>query len=367
MANYELNAKEGRNVVIVVSVLGAVAVLSVVLRIVSRKKKHLRLALDDYLMVLALCFVLASTVLVITSVTQGGVGFHASDIALTDVEYTLKIIIPWQALYGVGLALVKSSVMLLYYRLFGTKKSLRIAIYATTAIVWGWALSIVLESLLLCMPFAYNWSRAVSGGHCANRNVAFVVAGVLNIVTDFIIMLLPLPYVWTLQLPVGRKLGLALAFCLGLIVSAISIIRVVSLAHINFMDPTHSLPLPFMWTIVEEQLTIVCANLPLVRHLFAAILPARWFDSPRRPAVESSGRMQFPNGSNEAPSMSWMSHGVVTAEFLFRGMLFERKSAPSWWSTEDSQDGHSDVELAARGAPPGGIKVLTTLEWRREV
>lgn len=127
------------------------------------------------------------------------------------------MIIPCQVLYGVGLGLVKTSMMILYLKLFGTKSSLRVAIYVTGAIVWAWALSIVLESFLICTPVELNWNPTLPGGKCGNRNAAFVVAGVLNMITDLMVMILPLPYSWGLQLPLGRKVGLSAAFCLGLL------------------------------------------------------------------------------------------------------------------------------------------------------
>ncbi|PYH91301.1 hypothetical protein BO71DRAFT_401470 [Aspergillus ellipticus CBS 707.79] len=181
--------------------------------------------------------------------------------------------------------------------------------------------------------------------------------------TNFMVVLLPLPHVWALQLPLGRKVALGLALCLGIFVSAISMVRIVSLTHIDFGDATYTLPLPLMWSIVEEQVAIVCANLPLLRHTFGGILPARWFDTLRRQTSESSSRTRSPDDSKQGNGLSWMSHGVVSANFLFRGMVFERKPTPSWWSHEASQ---SDLELAEHGAPPDGIKVFTTLEWHRE-
>lgn len=129
-----------------------------------------------------------------------------------------QMIIVLQSLYGVGLALVKTSLMVLYYRLFGTVKSFRIAIYLTGVIVWAWGFSIVLESFLLCQPVEFNYNpMRPGGGSCGNRNAAFVVAGALNMVTDFMVMLLPVPYIWSLQLATGRKIGLIITFCLGLL------------------------------------------------------------------------------------------------------------------------------------------------------
>lgn len=128
-----------------------------------------------------------------------------------------QMIIVCQILYGIGLSLVKTSMMALYLKLFGTKASIRTAIYVTGAIVWAWGLSIVLESFLICQPIEFNWNPTLPGGKCGNRNAAFVVAGVLNMVTDLMVMSLPIPYIWNLQLRVGRKIGLSVAFSLGLL------------------------------------------------------------------------------------------------------------------------------------------------------
>lgn len=154
----------------------------------------------------------------------GGSDIHDESMYISQLNWSHNIlistqmIIVLQSLYGVGLALVKTSLMVLYYRLFGTLKSFRIAIYLTGAIVWAWGFSIVLESFLLCQPVEYNYNpMRPGGGSCGNRNAAFVVAGALNMVTDFMVMLLPVPYIWSLQLATSRKIGLVLTFCLGLL------------------------------------------------------------------------------------------------------------------------------------------------------
>lgn len=94
----------------------------------------------------------------------GGSDIHDESMYISQLNWSHNIlistqmIIVLQSLYGVGLALVKTSLMVLYYRLFGTLKSFRIAIYLTGAIVWAWGFSIVLESFLLCQPVEYNYN-----------------------------------------------------------------------------------------------------------------------------------------------------------------------------------------------------------------
>ncbi|KAJ5216562.1 uncharacterized protein N7498_002969 [Penicillium cinerascens] len=309
--------------------------------------RNISLGLDDYFMLVAMSMVIVSSIVVILAVTKGGVGHHAitmegkgglgphtTYVSFADIEFVLKMIIICQALYGVGLALVKTSMMILYYKLFGSKPTMRIAIYVTGAIVWAWALSIVLESFLLCQPIEFNWNPTLPGGKCGNRNVAFVVAGVLNMVTDLMVMSLPIPYIWKLQLPVGRKVGLTAAFTLGLFVSAISMVRVVSLMHINFADVTYTLPIPLMWSIVEEQVAIVAGNLPFLRRVFSVVLPASWLGSSRRATAGSSKRSE--NISERTNNK-------------------DQTTETTRWS-DDGIDGRSDTELASNGAAPDGIQ-----------
>ncbi|KAL3478514.1 hypothetical protein BJX99DRAFT_269193 [Aspergillus californicus] len=262
------------------------------------------------------------------------------------------MIIPMQALYGVGLSLVKPSLMVLYYRLFGTKKSIRIAIYTTAVIVWAWGFSIVLESFLLCKPIEFNYNPFLPGGTCGNRNAAFVAAGILNMITDFMVMLLPVPYIWRLQLPLGRKIGLLVTFCLGLLVSAISMVRVFTLLSIDFTDATYTLPMSLIWIIVEEELAIVAANLPTLRPPFTMILPRGWMGSSRR-KDRTSGRDER-SGQQHKYSLTRMDGGENKSIVSSSARLTTRPGRSEW-----SDDGRSETNLALGAVPPDGIKIYT--------
>ncbi|KAL4871487.1 hypothetical protein BDV12DRAFT_194253 [Aspergillus spectabilis] len=242
-------------------------------------------------MLTAIWFVIPSTFLVTTTVTHGGVGLHIEQVDPEDLIYTMKT-----DDYPAAIPLRhrplanQTSLMGLHHRLFGNKRSLRIAIYITGVIVWGWGFTIVLESFLLCKPIQFIYNPFLpEGGTCGNRNATFVVAVFLNMVTDFMAMLLPVPYIWNLQLPIGRKIRLIVTICPGLFVSAVSMVRVFSLISIDFADAAYSFPMPLLWSIIEEQLSIVAANLPILRHVFATILPHSWMGSSRRKATSLAG------------------------------------------------------------------------------
>lgn len=106
--------------------------------------------------------------------------------------------------------------MLFYFRIFGSKRSFRISVFVTIAIVWAWSVSVILETFLLCRPLAYNWDTTIPG-ICGNRNATYVVAGTLNLVTDLLVMALPVPHIWKLQLSLAKKVAVSSIFCLGLL------------------------------------------------------------------------------------------------------------------------------------------------------
>lgn len=83
-------------------------------------------------------------------------------------------------------------------------------------IIWGWAISTLIEAFVLCTPFEANYNPAVTG-HCGNRNAAFVAAGTLNMFTDLMVMGIPIPYIISLQLRTSRKVALLAIFCLGIL------------------------------------------------------------------------------------------------------------------------------------------------------
>ncbi|KAJ5502343.1 hypothetical protein N7463_005217 [Penicillium fimorum] len=356
MGDYGLKAKEGREIVIVMLIFGAISLSSTILRILSRRMRDIRLGLDDYCMISATLLIMACTVVVILMVTMGGVGLHATtgEVAFTDIEFNLKMIIVCQVLYGIGLSLVKTSMMVLYHKLFGTKASIRIAIYLTGAIVWAWGLSIVLESFLICHPVAFNWNPTLPGGGCGNRNAAFVVAGVLNMVTDFMVMILPIPYIWKLQLRVGRKIGLSVAFSLGLFVSAISMVRVVSLMNIDFNDLTYTLPIPLMWSVIEQQLALIAANLPLLRRVFSEVLPKGWLGSSSRGTGTPSGELSANKRSVQEYSLTCMNAGANQSKITSDTPKAATHNIQTRWSDDDGQ---SDTELTVNAMPPDGIQI----------
>ncbi|EKG13823.1 hypothetical protein MPH_09005 [Macrophomina phaseolina MS6] len=113
------------------------------------------------------------------------------------------------------MALIKTSILLFYRRIFLPHTSFSIIIAVLITTIWLWAIATTLTAFLLCHPFPYNWG--VGEGTCGNRVANFVVNGAINMLTDASMLVLPLPYIFTLQMGVWKRLGVATWFCLGVL------------------------------------------------------------------------------------------------------------------------------------------------------
>ncbi|KAH7418087.1 hypothetical protein BKA64DRAFT_187790 [Cadophora sp. MPI-SDFR-AT-0126] len=270
---YDLTIGKARDPLIAITVFIAIGIATTAVRLKSRSMRDVTLGIDDYLLLGALFSLLISVGIQFACVLAGGVGRHIEDVHPADVVKTLKLILPFEALYGITLCLIKTSVVMFYYRIFGSTPSFRISAIVAIGILIAWAISVVLETFLLCRPLTFNWNPTIEGGVCGDRNTVYVSAGALNVVTDFMVMALPIPHILKLQLHWRRKVGLVIMFSLGLFITIISAIRIKSLQIISFTDPTFTLPMGLFWTTLEPCLAIINANLPMVRTYLVAVAP----------------------------------------------------------------------------------------------
>ncbi|KAJ5885374.1 hypothetical protein N7495_009884 [Penicillium taxi] len=289
---YKIDVPLARNPIIVVCVLGALATVTTALRFLALRIRRVSPGLSEYLILGALFIVYADIAIALVLVIIGGT------------------ILPLEALYGIVLGLVKTSILLFYSRIFGTKKSFRISLIITMCIIWAWAISVILETLLLCRPLKYNWDTSIKGT-CGNRNAGYVIAGTMNLITDLMVMGLPIPHIWKLQLNTAKKAALSSVFCIGLLVSIISLIRLKSLMVINFSNITESVQMGVMWTIVEPELAIICANMPLLKTILSTFAPSL-FSSGRRNKYGKYGASDQQTFSRLQDGLSSMNGGKNT-------------------------------------------------------
>ena len=123
----------------------------------------------------------------------------------------------WQAIYGVTVSLSKCAILLLYTRVFTTRKrGFTIAVYVVGAVVVATGLANTFEAIFQCAPVAYKWNKSISGGKCLDEVAFDRYISISNVVTGVVMLLMPLPLVWELNIMLRQKIALTLTFLHGI-------------------------------------------------------------------------------------------------------------------------------------------------------
>lgn len=119
--------------------------------------------------------------------------------------------------YPITMTMIKTSIILLYFRLFGVSKWFRMVLYVTEAVILSWCIATVLPAIFRCKPVPYGWLTPTVEmiGHCTNIDAYLLATSVLNVIIEFWILLLPLSVVWRLRLPTKQKVAVSCIFLLG--------------------------------------------------------------------------------------------------------------------------------------------------------
>ena len=114
--------------------------------------------------------------------------------------------------------LAKSSLLLLYYRVFAPKKWVPYSIFGAIIFAIGTQMSLNIIDSIYCTPDIGNpWDIRTSLKCAGHARSYTVVQGVANVVLDLFILCLPIPIVWRLQLQLQKKLGIIAVFMTGLL------------------------------------------------------------------------------------------------------------------------------------------------------
>ena len=108
----------------------------------------------------------------------------------------------------------KSSLLLLYIRLFSVKPLYRYLCWITIFCTAGFSISNVFTQLLGCHPLSKFWNPDTPG-ECINYYAANVAFNTLVVLTDLLVAILPFPIVWRLQMSRHEKVAVSLIFLSG--------------------------------------------------------------------------------------------------------------------------------------------------------
>lgn len=145
-----------------------------------------------------------------------GYGKHGYDLSREDKSQALKYFVLTQATYKASINLTKSSILLLYLRIFGGLQWFRYICISQITLIALYCTASLIVTIFQCSPIQRAWNKEIDGT-CINIAKFWYANGGFSIVTDVVILLLPMPLVYRLQISCVHKVALMLVFTLGIL------------------------------------------------------------------------------------------------------------------------------------------------------
>lgn len=310
MTTFPLVTAMQRGLVATCILFSILPVLATALRILSRRIAHRTLNASDYCAIAATVLAIGLNVANICGVFLCGLGYaHQAAIVAqhgwAPIHVLVHLFIPWEFLWAVSLSFSKTSILLLYCKLFPGSYVV-LAARLTIAVIVTWAVVSVVFGLLICRPSTSGSWATHWGDHCTDLVTYFFVTGLVNLATDVMVLILPLSHLYRLRLPKATKLSLIVVMSLGVVyvffplpslqfsplrhipsnvvllqtnsrspslcydcyrTCIISINRLIYICDINTDDMTWSLGPAAIFSVLEPSMAVTLGCVPLMKPL----------------------------------------------------------------------------------------------------
>ncbi|PWY71379.1 hypothetical protein BO83DRAFT_427980 [Aspergillus eucalypticola CBS 122712] len=264
--------------IISISVLLAPAVLGVLMRLFIRfRVQRQRLSVDDWLLVLALCFLLASIVIMYRKVIDPMYLLVAMELGIKDVAVPADIIEvgyvyhEWSAICltvsWCAFGAVKLSFLFFFKKLIDRIKPWQIYWWAITVYT---AAVLIYGSLIffLSCPYYYDMRQfTCSVGSKKGKVVAeSIILMVLDTLGDFLILAIPVNIIWKIRVRWTQRIILTLSLCLTVVMIILSIVRVSGLVYRDIVDTVWET----YWQFLSAEVGVFLAAAVSFRSFFVA-------------------------------------------------------------------------------------------------
>ncbi|KUI72102.1 hypothetical protein VM1G_08049 [Cytospora mali] len=250
--------------IVISSVFLLFAILAVIARFYSRSLQRKPISVDDYLIIAGLVFTIATVGVGYALILNGGVGMHMADATTEQTVMALKLFVAAPLMWATSTVLIKLSILFFYISIF-TMSNIRTAVYILITLVIALFTAVILESFLLCRPFAFTWDKTIPGGVCGSSTEAYLAIAIVNLVIDLAVVFLPMPILWRLQMPFAKKLAISAILALGLLICGLTAARIKSVVELDSLDFTYTVVPDLIFGALEVELGIVNACLPIMR------------------------------------------------------------------------------------------------------
>ncbi|KAF3769020.1 hypothetical protein M406DRAFT_327427 [Cryphonectria parasitica EP155] len=303
-------------------------------------------------------FIVASFA-VLTAVSIGaelmfdfGMGRDIWQLDSTRVTIVLILFYVAEFAYVIESALTKTSIVVLYLRIFPSR-GFRVACLSMLAFIVCFALAFIITLLTYCVPFTYVWTMwdHRHSGTCINMTAQTYVCASLNIIMDVTIFLMPIPKLIKLETDWKTKIGVIFTFLLGLFVTVCSIIRLKYLAGwASSTNQTYDYAALALWSLIELNAGVICACLPGMASLFRRIKKSH--DDKKR--SQSYGNSYGNNSSASKGGSRMLNSGLRTyggSGGGGPGDIMKTTSVSVQYKQRADDELSDEVELMDQGVP----------------
>ncbi|CAI7567330.1 unnamed protein product [Penicillium discolor] len=274
----------------------------VAIRLWSRAKSKSGLGLDDWTILMSSMFAVIVMAFMLAACTYG-FGQHIANITTPHRLMTLKLFFVSQAFYKLTMNMTKMSILMLYLRIF-IQRWFRITCYVLLVIITSYMVGAFFASVFQCTPVARAWNRAIPGS-CIDITINWYANAGFSIATDIIILTLPMYPLYKSKIILKRKIALMIVFALGTFVVVTSIVRMQTLDFSSTSpDPTYDIA-SSVWTMLEENVAITCACLPMMWMPLARLFPSFFSLDSGTDSYGSSGARSSELKATSRPQSDW--------------------------------------------------------------
>ncbi|KAL4916728.1 hypothetical protein BDW62DRAFT_218554 [Aspergillus aurantiobrunneus] len=331
-------ASENTTTFPIINIVGViVAIISTALRVTNRLLAG-QVGLDDHTIIGALLVAVAISGVGFPLRTHG-LGQNIWTVPFNDISETMKLFFIEEVLYVICISLIKCSMLFLYLRLF-PNKPLRLAIHVAIGITAAWAVGSFFAQVFSCSPISFYWNQwdGEHSGRCSSHNDLLLAHAIINIVLDVVVIALPMPILFKLQMSLEKRIGMCLMFAVGIVVTVISVFRLVEAVGFNSTtNPTKDFVPVGVWSLLEIDVGIMCSCMPgiraLCKRLYSTISkkPTGYTYDSRRSKPSTGGSAQ--NSSQQHSSKSSHGHADSAGQFI---RLEEVEAAEDRWPLPDT-------------------------------
>ncbi|CZS76314.1 unnamed protein product [Fusarium graminearum] len=239
--------------------------LFIAFRFWSRITRRTGLGWDDMTIIISFsCAVAVQTIMMVAC--NYGFGQHIKTLTPSDKIISLKIF------YKLTMNLAKISMLLLYLRIF-VHRWFRRCCFTLMGLVTCYMIASVTLSILQCYPISGAWDKSMPPT-CIDLEKFWLANAGFSIATDSLILMLPMHPICTSKLSVTQKRGLIMLLATGggLVITT-SIVRTTTLSFTAKTPDTTFNISSTMWSIIEQNLAIICTCLPMCRLPIATRFP----------------------------------------------------------------------------------------------